>query len=86
MPEDPNRVLGGVRARKKDKRPLSFDVQTSPSHLNAALRKKAQAGFFQPKGSYRRQQLNKIRKECRANTREIMSPILREYIADQFRK
>jgi hypothetical protein len=34
------------------------------------------------KGSYKAQKLKEIRKECRANKREITSPVLREYLRD----
>jgi len=81
LPDDPARVLGGRIRKKKDKRPLDFDVQVGPGHLRDEIKKK------QPnlKGSYRKQQLARIRLECLKNRRTIISPVLRDLIIEHLR-
>lgn len=85
LPDDPARALGGRKRRKKDTRPLPFELQTQPSHLNGLIRKEVFKKKVVLVGSYKRQQLALLRSECRKSVREITSPYFRKLIIDNLR-
>jgi hypothetical protein len=77
LPKDPCRTLGGRRINRKDRRPTGWAGQINPKVTKK--RRKPNTS------SYRRDTLNKIRKECKANKRTIRSEILKEICGDAVR-
>ena len=86
LPSDPPRALGGRIRKKKDKRPVAFEVQTTPGHLVAHIAKLVGAGKSQKRGTYKRTQARRIQNECRASVRVFTCPDLCEKIAARLRK
>jgi len=75
LPHDPCRALGGRKTRKKDKRVSRWEEQINPGKKHPRI-----VGHT----SYKKIAVRKLKQGL--TKREIVSPELRELIADRFRK